>query len=71
MSDPGSQQRSDPVTLGGLRDQVAYDDRAFDIDPGIQQTFYGETSDTATGSFGRTWTLATIYLFDRLPIAPR
>jgi prevent-host-death family protein len=29
------------VTFGGLKDQVSYDDRAFDIDPDIQEMFYG------------------------------
>jgi prevent-host-death family protein len=29
------------VTFGGLKGQVAYDDRAFDLDPDIQRMFYG------------------------------
>ena len=28
------------VTFGGLKGELAYDDRAFDIDPDIQQMFY-------------------------------
>jgi hypothetical protein len=28
------------VTFGGLKGEIAYDDRAFDIDPDIQQMFY-------------------------------
>jgi prevent-host-death family protein len=31
-----------PVTLGGMKGEVAYSDEAFDIDPDIQQMFYGE-----------------------------
>jgi prevent-host-death family protein len=29
------------VTFGGLKGEVAYDDRAFGLDPDIQQMFYG------------------------------
>ena len=29
------------VTFGGLRGEISYDDQAFDIDPDIQQMFYG------------------------------
>ena len=39
------------VTFGGLKDEIAYDDQAFNIDPDIQRMFYhteygqpGETS---------------------------
>ncbi|HLI38591.1 MAG TPA: type II toxin-antitoxin system Phd/YefM family antitoxin [Streptosporangiaceae bacterium] len=28
------------VTFGGLKGEIAYDDRAFDTDPDIQQMFY-------------------------------
>jgi prevent-host-death family protein len=31
-----------PVTFGGMKGAVAYSDDAFDIDPDIQQMFYGE-----------------------------
>jgi prevent-host-death family protein len=31
-----------PVTFGGMKGEVAYSDEAFDIDPDIQQMFYGE-----------------------------
>ena len=30
-----------PVTFGGLKGEVAYDDRAFGLDPDIQRMFYG------------------------------
>lgn len=29
------------VTFGGLKGQVTYSDQAFDLDPDIQQMFYG------------------------------
>ena len=29
------------MTFGGLKGEVAYSDQAFDIDPDIQQMFYG------------------------------
>jgi prevent-host-death family protein len=29
------------VTFGGLRGEISYNDQAFDIDPDIQQMFYG------------------------------
>jgi prevent-host-death family protein len=29
------------VTFGGLKGEISYDDHAFDIDPDIQQMFYG------------------------------
>jgi prevent-host-death family protein len=35
------------VTFGGLRGEVAYSDRAFDVDPDIQQMFYGSDGDAA------------------------
>lgn len=32
-----------PVVFGGLRGEIAYDDEAFaDVDPDIQQMFYGD-----------------------------
>lgn len=31
-----------PVKFGGLKGQLDYDDAAFDIDPDIQELFYGE-----------------------------
>lgn len=33
--------QADKVTFGGLKGEVAYDDQAFDVDPDIQQMFYG------------------------------
>ncbi len=30
------------VAFGGLRGQLTYDDATFDIDPDIQEMFYGE-----------------------------
>jgi prevent-host-death family protein len=33
--------RAETVRFGGLKGEVAYDDQAFDIDPDIQQMFYG------------------------------
>ena len=35
--------RRTPVTFGGLKGKLQYDDSAFDIDPDIQQMFYGAT----------------------------
>jgi prevent-host-death family protein len=29
------------VTFGGLKGQVSYSDQAFDVDPDIQEMFYG------------------------------
>jgi prevent-host-death family protein len=29
------------VTFGGLKGEIAYSDQAFDLDPDIQQMFYG------------------------------
>ncbi|WP_236700490.1 type II toxin-antitoxin system Phd/YefM family antitoxin [Allosalinactinospora lopnorensis] len=35
--------RSTPVVFGGLRGELSYDDAAFDeLDPDIQQMFYGD-----------------------------
>lgn len=33
--------RAVDVAFGGLRGQLAYDDSAFDVDPDIQEMFYG------------------------------
>lgn len=41
--------RAAPVTFGGLQGQIEYDDSAFEVDPDIQQMFYGEDSDAAAG----------------------
>jgi prevent-host-death family protein len=30
-----------PVVFGGLRDELRYDDSVFDVDPEIQEMFYG------------------------------
>ena len=30
-----------PVTLGGMKGEIAYSDEAFGLDPDIQQMFYG------------------------------
>jgi prevent-host-death family protein len=38
------------VTFGGLKGEVAYSDQAFDIDPDIQQMFYGPDPGSAGGS---------------------
>ena len=32
------------VAFGGLRGQLTYDDAAFDIDPDIQEMFYGDAA---------------------------
>ncbi len=34
--------RPNPVTFGGLKGQLRYDDAAFDVDPDIQAMFYGD-----------------------------
>jgi prevent-host-death family protein len=39
--------RSAPVTFGGLRGQLHYDDSAFEVDPDIQRMFYGDTDASA------------------------
>jgi prevent-host-death family protein len=31
-----------PVVFGGLKGELSYDDRAFDVDPDIQRMFYGD-----------------------------
>jgi len=36
------------VTFGGLRGEVTYSDQAFDVDPDIQQMFYGPGDDAAS-----------------------
>lgn len=33
--------RHQPVVFGGLRDELRYDDSVFDVDPEIQEMFYG------------------------------
>lgn len=33
--------RAAPVSFGGLKGEISYDDQAFNIDPDIQQMFYG------------------------------
>lgn len=33
--------QAQPVVFGGLRDDLRYDDSAFDVDPEIQEMFYG------------------------------
>jgi ubiquitin len=32
------------VTFGGLKGEIAYTDDAFDIDPNIQDMFYGDAA---------------------------
>lgn len=39
------------VTFGGLKGEISYDDRAFDIDPDIQQMFY-QTDHSQPGEAG-------------------
>ncbi|MFD3506112.1 type II toxin-antitoxin system Phd/YefM family antitoxin [Nocardia sp. NPDC058666] len=39
--------RSAPVTIGGLRGQLTYDDAAFDVDADIQRMFYGDDADAS------------------------
>ena len=39
--------RATTVTFGGLKGEVSYDDRAFGIDPDIQQMFYGPEASQA------------------------
>jgi antitoxin (DNA-binding transcriptional repressor) of toxin-antitoxin stability system len=36
--------QSASVTFGGLKGEVAYTDDAFDVDPGIQEMFYGDAA---------------------------
>ncbi|HZE39993.1 MAG TPA: type II toxin-antitoxin system prevent-host-death family antitoxin [Stackebrandtia sp.] len=36
-----------PVTFGGLKGQLSYNDSAFDVDPDIQRMFYGDDGATA------------------------
>jgi hypothetical protein len=33
------------VTFGGLKDELSYTDDAFDLDPDIQEMFYGDAVD--------------------------
>jgi prevent-host-death family protein len=33
--------RAETVAFGGLKGEISYDDQAFEIDPDIQQMFYG------------------------------
>ncbi|MFE3321550.1 type II toxin-antitoxin system Phd/YefM family antitoxin [Nocardia sp. NPDC059195] len=37
--------RSAPVTIGGLKGQLTYDDSTFDVDVDIQRMFYGDDAD--------------------------
>ncbi|MFD4456763.1 type II toxin-antitoxin system Phd/YefM family antitoxin [Nocardia sp. NPDC058480] len=39
--------RSAPVTIGGLKGQLTYDDSAFDVDVDIQRMFYGDDADAS------------------------
>jgi antitoxin (DNA-binding transcriptional repressor) of toxin-antitoxin stability system len=39
--------RRTPVSFGGLKGQLQYDDCAFDVDPDIQQMFYGDADASA------------------------
>lgn len=39
--------RNVDITFGGLRHDLEYDDSAFDVDPEIQQMFYGSQADAA------------------------
>ncbi len=32
------------VTFGGLKGELAYTDEAFDVDPDIQEMFYGDAA---------------------------
>jgi prevent-host-death family protein len=36
--------RAATVTFGGLKGELAYNDDAFDIDPDIQEMFYGDAA---------------------------
>ena len=36
------------VTFGGMKGEVAYSDEAFDLDPDIQQMFYGSADDASS-----------------------
>jgi prevent-host-death family protein len=36
--------QSAAVTFGGLKGEVAYTDDAFDVDPDIQEMFYGDAA---------------------------
>jgi prevent-host-death family protein len=38
------------VAFGGLKGEVAYSDQAFDLDPDIQQMFYGSDPDQPSES---------------------
>lgn len=39
--------RERSVTFGGLKGELEYDDRVFDVDPDIQALFYGDADDPA------------------------
>ncbi|WP_282777796.1 type II toxin-antitoxin system Phd/YefM family antitoxin [Nocardia sp. CC201C] len=39
--------RATPVTFGGLKGQLTYDDSVFGIDPDIQRMFYGDDADAS------------------------
>jgi prevent-host-death family protein len=36
--------RTAPVTFGGLKGEIAYDDATFGVDPDIQEMFYGDAA---------------------------
>lgn len=38
------------VTFGGLKGELSYDDQAFEVDPDIQQMFYGPDYDPSVES---------------------
>lgn len=39
--------RPTPVTFGGLKGRLRYDDAVFDVDPDIQRMFYGNKADAS------------------------
>ncbi|MCM6775743.1 type II toxin-antitoxin system Phd/YefM family antitoxin [Nocardia sp. CDC159] len=39
--------RGTPVTFGGLKGRLHYDDSVFDVDPDIQGMFYGDADASA------------------------
>ena len=42
--------QAEAVMFGGLKGEIAYDDRAFDVDPDIQWMFYGAEGGTPEGA---------------------
>ena len=42
--------KAESVLFGGLKGEVAYDDRAFDLDPDIQWMFYGPEDGAPDGA---------------------